>query len=212
MDKFSVDQIGKIQAWVKKILWGESSGHDYFHVFRVVKLADRIAREHPVDPDMVTAIAWLHDVDDPKISGHGSSKVFEFLQTIGVGLWTNAWLRSEIDHISYSSKKIPKSLEGRIVQDADRIDAIGAVGIARCFAFGGSHDRLIYNPADMVEVRRDQIGATGDSQSGIKHFYDKLLLVKDQMNTEQGRKIAESRHDFLQTYLNEFFLEWNGEK
>ena len=162
--------------------------------------------------------ALLHDISDWKFSGdvHSGSRVAEeWLSGLGVDKSIIAQVKHIVDNISYkgeAEENTMKTLEGRIVQDADRLDAIGAIGIARAFAYGGKIGREIYNPdtkpiKDMTfEMYKRSNGTT------INHFYEKLLLLKDRMNTKTGRMIAEHRHMFMEKFLEEFYAEWYGEQ
>lgn len=195
--------IENAKRFARDIFASDSSGHDYAHTFRVYRLAGRIARQEGADVALVELAALLHDVDDHKLSpdtAENKDRAVSFLRSQSMPEADIQKIVHIIDRISFSRNTLPPdTLEGQCVQDADRLDAMGAIGIARAFAFGGSHGRPIH----------DSTGA--DPNTGIAHFYDKLLLLKDRMNTNTGRELAQHRHEFLQTYLTEFLSEWEGD-
>ncbi len=196
--------IFEAKQFVKAIFAGDSSGHDLHHTMRVYELAKRIAVQEGADVQMVELIALLHDVDDHKISPDTSvtcDRAVGFLRSQGVAQErVDAVVRS-IGQISFSKNSLPPdTLEGQCVQDADRLDALGAIGIARTFAFGGSRGRGMHDPEGT------------DSSTSIAHFYDKLLLLKDRMNTSAGRALAQERDAYLRGFLEEFLAEWAGER
>ena len=194
--------IDNAKQFAKEVFAADSSGHDYHHTLRVHALAQRIALEEGADVAKVELAALLHDVDDHKLSpetAEGKTRAVEFLQSQGLLEEDIAAIVRIIDQISFSRNTTPPdTLEGQCVQDADRLDALGAIGIARTFAFGGSHGRPIHDPAGE------------DKTTSIQHFYDKLLLLKDRMNTPAGRRMAQARHEYLENFLREFLAEWDG--
>ena len=194
--------IENAKAFAKDIFSADSSGHDYHHTLRVWALSRTIAESEGADMTLVELSALLHDVDDHKISpdtAENKDRAVGFLRAQGLEEERIRQIVRIIDQISFSRNTLPPdTLEGRCVQDADRLDAIGAIGIARTFAFGGSHGRAMHDPLGR------------DSGSSIAHFYDKLLLLKDRMNTDTGRRIARHRHDYLENFLQEFLSEWDG--
>ena len=198
MDKI----IENAKAFAKDTFRADSSGHDYHHTLRVHALARTIAAAEGADMTLVELAALLHDVDDHKLSpetAENKDRAVSFLRRQGIGEAQILQIVRIIDQISFSRNTLPPdTLEGRCVQDADRLDAMGAIGIARTFAFGGSHGRAMHDPEG------------NDRSSSIAHFYDKLLLLKDRMNTETGRVMAQHRHEFLEGYLAEFLSEWDG--
>ena len=213
--------IQRAKDYVKQLFSEEFSGHDYFHTLRVLHLAETIAREESkfqvIDMDTVRLIALLHDVDDRKLSPDTwkhKDRARSFLK--GEGLsdhWIDMILMS-IGQISYkgTDSAAPELPEGKIVQDADRLDAIGAIGIARAFAYGGSRGRLMYDPEEPPRLNMD--GETYAASGGhtINHFYEKLLLLKDMMNTETGKRMAARRHGFMEVFLQQFYEEWDGKR
>ena len=196
--------IEKAKLFAKDIFAADSSGHDYHHTLRVHALARRLAMEEGADVEKAELAALLHDVDDHKLSpdtAEGKTRAVEFLRNQGVPEEDITAIVRIIDQISFSRNNLPPdTLEGQCVQDADRLDALGAIGIARTFAFGGSHGRPIHDPAGE------------DKTTSIQHFYEKLLRLKDKMNTPTGRRMAQRRHEFLETYLHEFMEEWEGNR
>ena len=194
--------IENAKAFAKEIFSADSSGHDYHHTLRVWALARTIGASEGADMALVELSALLHDVDDHKISpdtAENKERAVGFLRAQDLEEERIRQIVRIIDQISFSRNTLPPdTLEGRCVQDADRLDAIGAIGIARTFAFGGSHGRAMHDPLGR------------DSGSSIAHFYDKLLLLKDRMNTDTGRRIARHRHDYLENFLQEFLSEWDG--
>ena len=194
--------IDKAKVFAKEIFAGDGSGHDFDHTMRVYRMAMGIAAEEGADAEVVGLAALLHDVDDHKLSPNTAEtkeNAVTFLRKHQIAEEQIQRIVHIIDQISFSRNTLPPdTLEGRCVQDADRLDAIGAIGIARTFAFGGSHGRAMHDPLGR------------DSGSSIAHFYDKLLLLKDRMNTDTGRRIAQHRHDYLEGFLQEFLSEWDG--
>lgn len=210
--------INQALEYVKKIFENDFSGHDYFHTLRVFKMATHIATEEKANLEIVQLAALLHDVDDIKLSPQTHAQKINarrFLAANNFPETTICNICQIIDEVSYlgNDSVTPKTLEGKCVQDADRLDAIGAVGIARAFAYGGNKGRKMYDPniKPMTNMNKEQY-RQNDNSTTINHFYEKLLLLKDMMNTETAKKIAERRHAFMQTYLDEFLAEWNNEK
>ena len=196
------ETIEKAKLFAREIFAADSSGHDYHHTLRVHALARQLALEEGANVERVELAALLHDVDDHKLSpetAENKTRAVEFLHSQGVPEGEIAAIVRIIDQISFSRNTTPPdTLEGKCVQDADRLDAMGAIGIARTFAFGGSHGRPIFDP-------------TGeDKTTSIQHFYDKLLRLKDKMNTPTGRRMAQERHQYLEDFLREFTEEWEG--
>jgi uncharacterized protein len=196
--------IEKAITYAKEIFMKDASGHDFDHTMRVYRMAIRIAEEENADAEIVALAALLHDVDDRKLSPQtcqNKDRAVGFLRGNGLDEGRISRIVQIISEISFSSGAgKPSTLEGCCVQDADRLDALGAIGIARTFAFGGSRGRRIHDPQGI------------DKTTSIQHFYDKLLLLKDLMNTDTGRKMAEYRDGFLRQFLTEFYEEWEGVK
>lgn len=192
----------KAREFAREVFAADCGGHDYSHTLRVHALTRTIAAEEGACVPLAELAALLHDVDDHKLSpdtAQGKDRAVAFLKGQNVPQEEIEEIVRIIDQISFSRNTLPPdTLEGKCVQDADRLDAMGAIGIARTFAFGGSHGRSMHDPQDKT--------------SSIAHFYDKLLLLKDRMNTQTGRRLAQHRHEFLESYLAEFLAEWDGEK
>ena len=204
--------------YIKEIFSGDSSGHDYYHTVRVYRIATEIAKQEYADVNIVQLAALLHDVDDKKLSPetHATKKnAVDFMTANGVDADIINIVCKIIDEVSFAGTDsvVPSTIEGKCVQDADRLDAIGAIGIARTFAYGGSRGRKIYDPdiKPRIGMSKEEYEKNMNSTS-INHFYEKLLLLKDMMNTTAGKKMAEHRQAVMQEFLNEFLAEWKGEK
>jgi len=194
----------------------DGGGHDWFHVDRVRRLALRIGAVEGCDLFVTEMAALLHDLDDYKISGsesHIPVKAKKWLDFLQVEAETATQILQVIEEVSYKGAGIEtpvSSPESAVVQDADRLDAIGAIGIARTFAYGGHKKRLIYDP-DIEPVMHDDFQLYKSSTAPtINHFYEKLLLLKDRMNTKTAKVMANRRHHFLENYLQQFFDEWEA--
>jgi uncharacterized protein len=213
-----VDQqtvLAEATAFVREELARDSGGHDWWHIARVTALARRIADEEGADAFICELAALLHDVADEKIAGDevaGQAKVRGWLEEHGVEVETIERVMEIIGTMSFGGGNRPamRTLEGRVVQDADRLDALGAIGIARTFAFGGSRGRALYEPDESAREYRSQAEYHASTSSTINHFYEKLLLLKDRMNTNYARRLAAARHRYMQAFLDEFAAEWEG--
>ena len=201
--------------YVKKVFETDYSGHDYFHTLRVYRMATNIAVQEKADLEIVQLAALLHDVDDVKLSPEtyaNKDKARRFLTANHVDAATAERICQIIGEISYrgSDSVIPETPEGKCVQDADRLDAIGAIGIARAFAYGGNHHRVMHDPdvkpnPDMNgEEYRNHISTT------VNHFYEKLFKLKDMMSTDAARRMAQNRESYMKDYIVEFMDEWEG--
>ncbi len=205
------------EAFVKETLAGAEGAHDFWHIRRVHTMARRIAAEESADMLVVELGALLHDIADAKFHGGdeeiGPRKAKEFLESIGVEQRVIGHVEQIIRNISFR-----KSLEGQefhsleldVVQDADRLDALGAIGIARTFAYNGAKGRQLYDPSVKPNLHMTKEEYKASTAPTINHFYEKLLLLKDRMNTATGRRLAEGRHVFMERYLEEFYDEWEG--
>ena len=208
----------KIEAEVKKTMSGEGSGHDWWHVARVASNAAKIAQaETKADPFITLCAALLHDIKDWKFAGGdeeaGPREAIRIMKRFDAGSLERARVAQVIREVSYKGagvKTKPSSLEAQIVQDADRLDAIGAIGIARCFAYGGMKNREIYSPLEKPVMHQSFAHYKKSKGHSINHFYEKLLLLKSRMNTKGGKKLALARDKFMRDYLKNFYLEWNG--
>ena len=202
--------ISRAEEFVRGIFAKDASGHDAWHTFRVRSLALRLAETEGADPLTVELAALLHDVDDRKLSPktHDTlGNAVGFLRGQDVEEERIEQICAIIRALSFSSGQVPNSLEGQVVQDADRLDAIGAIGIARTFAYGGAHGRAIHLPEEAArpDMTREEYAAR--ASTGINHFYEKLLLLKDMLNTETAREIAAERHDFMLQFLKHWHEE-----
>ncbi|MZG54227.1 MAG: HD domain-containing protein [Nitrospinae bacterium] len=209
--------ISKTCEFVESKLAGEGSGHDWWHIFRVWTLARKIAVQEKAQLEIVELGALLHDIADWKFhdgdDSIGPAMAREFLNSHNVDPDLSDSVVEIISTVSYKGAGVAtpmKTLEGKIVQDADRLDAIGALGIARTFAYGGYKNRLIYHPDEKPVLHESYEDYKKNEGHTINHFYEKLLLLKERMNTNTGKKIAEGRHQFMQSYLDQFYREWDG--
>jgi len=208
-------------AFVKESLRGAEGGHDWFHIQRVFNNTILIAKDEKVDVLTVSLAALLHDIADAKFHDGdetiGPKMAIDFLSSIGVEKKIIRHVKKIIENISFKNsldKKGSKSFtskEFQVVQDADRLDALGAIGIARAFNYGGFKNRELYNPDVTPKLNLTKEEYKNSNSPTINHFYEKLLLLKDKMNTKTGKKLAEKRHQFLLDYLEQFYAEWNGE-
>lgn len=213
--------IDATSVFVKNELENAEGGHDWFHIERVFKNALLIAKEENVDVFTVSLAALLHDIADPKFYDGdetiGPKKASEFLISQKVDTETIAHVVKIIQQVSFknslenNSEKFT-SKELNVVQDADRLDAIGAIGIARCFNYGGFKNRALYNPAIVPNLTMTKEEYKKSEAPTINHFYEKLLLLKDKMNTATGKKIAADRHSYMEQFLEQFKMEWSGLK
>jgi len=219
MNQTKSDIIDATINFVKTELKNAEGGHDWFHIERVFKNAILISKDEKGDVFIVSLAALLHDIADPKFHNGdetiGPKKAAEFLNNEKVDAKTCKHVINIIKHISFKNSleknsKIFNSKALKVVQDADRLDAIGAIGIARCFHYGGFKNRQIYNPEVIPNFNLSKEAYQNSNAPTINHFYEKLLLLKDKMNTKTGKKIAEKRHLFMELYLKEFYEEWNG--
>ncbi len=205
------------EAFVKTTLQSAEGGHDWFHILRVWNNAKLIAKTENVDIFVVELGALLHDIADSKFHKGdetiGPKKARAFLEKQLVDNRIITHIENIITNISFKGGNFDQSFyspELSVIQDADRLDAIGAIGVARCFNYGGFKNRAIYNPDILPDLTMSKEAYKKSNAPSINHFYEKLLLLKDRMNTLTGKKIAEDRHRFMEIYLQQFFDEWNG--
>lgn len=201
--------------FVKNTFNDDFSGHDYFHTLRVHKMAMRIAEQEDANLIIVQLAALLHDVDDIKLSPEtyvNKDRAVTFLRNHDIAEEIIKTICNIIDEISFKGTDTitPETIEGKCVQDADRLDAIGAIGIARTFAYGGSHNRIIHDPEIKPTVNMNADKYQSHISTSINHFYEKLFLLKDLMNTDTAKKIAEQRENYMRAYISEFLDEWDG--
>lgn len=207
----------EVATYVERKLSGEGSGHDWWHIVRVRKLAEKLALAEGGDSFICQLAALVHDLVDDKLvadEGLALAEVRGLLTRAGVAANQTDQVLTIIQSISYkggNQNHLVLSLEGQIVQDADRLDAMGAIGVARTMAYSGHHQRIIHDPE--VAVRQNMTLDQYRSHQGtaITHFYEKLLLLKDLMNTKTAQELAKGRHAFLEAYLDQFFAEWDGQ-
>ncbi|WP_461179499.1 HD domain-containing protein [Virgibacillus ainsalahensis] len=191
------NQLQAIQDYVYKQFSADATGHDYNHMKRVARLAKHISTKEGADSFICETAAWVHDIGDAKLfpdPEDALENLMTFLASIDLSSQKIKQIKEAINDVSYSKGNTPATLEGKIVQDADRIDAIGAIGIARTFAYGGAKGQLIYHKE--MEF------------TSVQHFYDKLLKLKDRMHTPTAKEIAEERHRFMESFLEQFYKEW----
>ena len=207
--------IDKTKEFVKNKLYGEGSGHDWFHIERVYNLAKYIAEKENADSFIVEMTALLHDIDDWKFSNTNETKTTvteNFLQSINIDDDSFKKIIKIIQTMSFKGGVVDSTqhtIEGKVVQDADRLDAIGAIGIARTFAYGGNKNRIMYDPT-IKPIDFNSLNEVKNTENHtINHFYEKLLKLKDLMNTNTAKELAERRHKFMETFLDEFYYEWN---
>ncbi|QKE71954.1 HD domain-containing protein [Arthrobacter citreus] len=203
----------QIENYVRSLHQGDSSGHDWYHIDRVRNLAVHIARKENANQFIVECAALVHDVIDDKL--HDNLEA----QKAQLESFLNERLNSKdvneimyiVENISYKGGNgvIPTSIEGKIVQDADRLDAIGAIGVARTFAYGGKKSRSMFNPEFKIRENMTIEEYRSDQSSSMHHFYEKILKLKDLMNTEAALELAEERHQFVEKFIGEFMKEWN---
>ncbi|CAM1350344.1 HD domain-containing protein [Tenacibaculum insulae] len=207
-------------AFVKKTLQGAEGGHDWFHIQRVYKNALLIAKDEKVDVFMVSIGALLHDIADAKFYDGdetvGPKLAREFLEKQRVNEEVIVHIENIIQFISFKTSLSDgekfTSPELAVIQDADRLDAIGAIGIARCFNYGGFKNRALYDPEIIPNLNMTKEEYKKSTAPTINHFYEKLLLLKDKMNTKTGKNIALERHNYMENFLKQFYAEWNGLK
>lgn len=206
-------------SFVKQKLENAEGGHDYFHIERVLKNSILIAKEEKCDELIVQLGALLHDIADSKFHNGdetvGPKVAREFLESQNVSEEIIVHVINIIENISFKGGNFEKKFSSKeldIVQDADRLDAIGAIGIARVFNYGGFKNRPLYNPEIAPNLTMTKEEYKNNVAPTLNHFYEKLLLLSDKMNTETGKKIAQKRHEYMEGFLEQFYAEWNGEK
>ncbi|PKV49106.1 uncharacterized protein ATE84_1123 [Aquimarina sp. MAR_2010_214] len=209
--------ISKTIDFVKDTLSGAEGGHDWFHIERVLKNAQSISKEEEVDFFIVSLGALLHDIADSKFYDGdetiGPKMAADFLRNLQVEQAVIDHVIKIIKNISFKGGNVDqkfRSPELDVIQDADRLDAIGAIGIARCFNYGGFKNRTLYDPEIIPNLKMSKEEYKSSTSPTINHFYEKLLLLKDRMNTKTGRKLAAERHQFMEQFLEQFYKEWEG--
>ena len=211
------DIIEDLKNTIKSQFEGDSSGHDWFHVERVWRNAKAIAEKENANGFITELGALLHDIADHKFVEDFEKESIDRTAHLLAKYQLNESTIQQVQHIvlhcsfkgGIGANKM-KSLEGKIVQDADKLDAIGAIGIARCFNYGGFKNRQLYNPDIKPNLKMTKEEYKSSTTPTINHFYEKLLLLKDKMNTNTGKRIASDRHAFMELYLKQFYNEWEG--
>lgn len=205
--------------YVRQELQGAEAGHDWWHIQRVWSTAKTIGAAEQANMEVVELAALLHDIADSKFHNGdeeiGPRKAEQFMLSIGVSAETIEHVVAIIRNISFKGGKTERTFSSKeldVVQDADRLDAIGAIGIARTFNFGGYKNNEIYNPELPPQLNMSKEEYKLSKGTTINHFYEKLLLLKDRMNTATGKELALGRHQFMELFLEQFYAEWKGEK
>ncbi len=217
--KTATDLINETAEYVKQSMQGDSTGHDWWHIYRVWQVAIRIAKETDADMTVVQLGALLHDIADWKFHDGdleiGPKVAREWLTSCGAESEVIDQVCYIVSATSFKGAGVPdehNTLESQVVQDADRLDAIGALGIARAFAYGGSKGNPMYAPDERGPQFHESAEAYhGGESTTINHFHEKLLLLKDRLNTDSARRIADGRHRYMEDFLEQFDREWNGE-
>lgn len=216
--------VEKTEHFCRSQLAQAEGGHDWSHVMRVLGLARTLARDEGAIMLVVELAVLLHDVADSKFHGGdhriGAKVARDFLATQGVEPEVIDHVAFIVEHMSYSAglagslqgHPLAESIEFKVVQDADRLDALGAVGIARTFNYGGHKGRALYDPAIPPQPDQSATQYQGSTAPTINHFYEKLLLLADTMHTKTGRRLARERHRFMEAFLAQFYAEWEGER
>lgn len=203
----------KTRDFVKEKMYKEGSGHDWFHVERVCNMAKYLAQKESADMFIVEMTALLHDIDDWKFSDvYNTTITEEFLKSVEVSEEDSNRILNIIKTMSYKGGVVDSTqntIEGMVVQDADRLDALGAIGIARAFAYGGSKNRSMYDPSIKPMDFKSLDEVKNKDNHTINHFYEKLFKLKDLMNTNTAKEIAKKRHKYMENFIEEFYSEWN---
>jgi uncharacterized protein len=212
--------LAKTAAHLEQEFKGEASGHDWWHMYRVWQLSKHIAASEPQADLFITELgALMHDIADFKFHDGdetvGPRVAREWLESLGADSAVVDHVADIVRTVSFKGANVPSqmnSIEGWIVHDADKLDAMGAMGIARTFAYGGTKGRSMYDPEQLPQEYADIEAYKNNNSSSINHFHEKLLLLKDRMHTETGKKMAQARHDYMLAFLDEFHAEWDGER
>lgn len=209
--------IRAVENLVQNKFKNEGTGHDWYHINRVRNLALKIQEAEGGDVYLIELAALLHDISDHKFNGGDFEKGADVSREILNALKVEEEVIDKVSHIvknisfkGSGEKDLMDNLEGKIVQDADRLDAIGAIGIARTFAYGGSVNQAIYDPEIPPKTNQSKESYVKERSHTINHFYEKLLLLKDRMHTSTAKGIAQERNEFMSKFLEEFYMEWNG--
>ncbi len=212
-----MNYIDQTIAFVKKELEGAEAGHDWFHIERVYNNALNLLKTEKANEQVVILGTLLHDIADSKFHNGdetiGPKKAMDFMTSININDEVKKHVVKIIENISFKGGNFNQTFHSKeleIVQDADRLDAIGAIGIARAFQYGGFKNRTIHNPNEKPKFNMSKEEYKKHTGSTLNHFYEKLLLLKDLMNTETGKKIAQNRHQYMEGFLEQFYNEWEG--
>lgn len=212
-----MNYIDQTITFVQKELEGAEAGHDWFHIQRVYNNALNLLKTEQANEQVVVLGALLHDIADSKFHNGdetiGPKKAMEFMASIDINSDVKEHVVKIIENISFKGGNFNKTFHSKeleIVQDADRLDAIGAIGIARTFNYGGFKNNGLHDPEIQPKLKMTKEEYKNHKGTTINHFYEKLLLLKDLMNTESGKKIAENRHQYMEGFLEQFYNEWNG--
>lgn len=213
-----VSVIKTVENKVKEMFMNEGTGHDWYHINRVRNMAMYISNREGGNPEVIELAALLHDISDHKFNGgdfeKGGIVAREWLTKLKVDEEIIQTVTEIVNNISFKGsgeKDVWDCIEGKIVQDADRLDAIGAIGIARTFAYGGKIGQPIYDPKVKPKVNQDVNSYVKERSHTINHFYEKLLLLEERMHTKIGKKIARERTMYMQNFLTQFYREWEGD-
>ena len=209
--------VAATEAMVRSAMENDTTGHDWWHVARVRKMALRLAGEEGADQLVVELAALLHDVWDHKLYDGDDTvapvEVRKWLESLHLTEYSIAHIVDIIDRVSFKGSEVPDempTIEGKVVQDADRLDAMGAIGIARTFAYGGNKGRSLYDPTVQPENHTNFEDYKSNNNPTLNHFYEKLLLLKDRMHTASASRIAQARHQYMEAFLDRFLREWDG--
>jgi uncharacterized protein len=209
--------VDRTATFVRDELYADTSGHDWWHVERVRRMAVRLGREEGADMHIVELAALLHDISDYKLNGGdedaGPRVAYNWLTSQGEEQDTAAAVAGIVHSVSFKGAGVASTastLEAMVVQDADRLDAIGAIGVARAFTYGGFAGEQMHDPASTPELHRSKEEYLRRTSTTINHFFEKLLVLSDRMNTKSARRVAAERHRFMEAFLAEFFAEWDA--
>lgn len=207
--------LSETENYIKSYFQDEGSGHDWWHIHRVRNIALKLAKTEGGNVFKIEISALLHDLDDWKLNSESeASKTEKWLNDLGISDSEKMDILEIIGQVSFKGAGVENraiSLEAKLVQDADRLDAMGAIGVARTFAYGGSKGRLIYHPDEKPLMHNSFDAYKNNKAPTINHFYEKLLLLKDLLNTNSAKQMAEKRHQFMEEFLEQFYAEWENE-
>jgi len=212
-EPFEKRVLAETEKYIREYFEHEGSGHDWWHIHRVRNMALKLAEKEGGNLFIIEMAALLHDLDDWKLNSGSESKTEQWLKLNGFDESTSQTILRVIEQVSFKGAGVENkatTIEARIVQDADRLDAIGAIGIARTFAYGGHKGRPFYHPDIKPVLHTDFESYKNNTAPTINHFYEKLLLLKNSLNTSAAIEIAKNRHIFMETFLEHFFAEWEG--